>query len=253
MTLEITTIPCLSDNYAFIAVCSETGMVAVIDAPEAAPIQRELRSRELTPNMILLTHHHSDHIDGLAGIKQDAAVVGAEADKHRLPPLDHAVKEGDVIEIGASELTVIDVSGHTVGHIAFYCEDSKAIFTGDSLMAMGCGRLFEGTADQMWESLSKLAALPSDTLIYSGHEYTASNAKFAKSVDPDNGLLDARIDDITARRTANIPTVPSLLADELTTNPFLRAISPDVKAFLGMQDVSDAAVFAEIRARKDRF
>ncbi|CAD0183825.1 Hydroxyacylglutathione hydrolase [Ruegeria sp. THAF57] len=255
MPLEIVTIPCLSDNYAFLAHDAESGNTALIDAPEAGPILAELENRGWTLSHVLLTHHHFDHVDGLPAIleKHPAKVIGAAADAHRLPPLDQQVAEGDQFEIGREPVQVMDVSGHTVGHIAFYMPQSSVVFTADSLMALGCGRLFEGTAPQMWASLSKLAALPHDTLVCSGHEYTQSNGKFALTVDPDNTALQVRVADIARARAANEPTVPSSLALEMATNPFLRATDPAIQAHLGMENADPAAVFAEIRARKDRF
>ncbi|WP_171212192.1 hydroxyacylglutathione hydrolase [Ruegeria sp. HKCCA5426] len=255
MPLEIVTIPCLSDNYAFLAHDAESGNTALIDAPEAGPILAELENRGWTLSHVLLTHHHFDHVDGLPAIleKHPAKVIGAAADAHRLPPLDQQVAEGDQFEIGGEPVQVMDVSGHTVGHVAFYMPQSSVVFTADSLMALGCGRLFEGTAPQMWASLSKLAALPDDTLVCSGHEYTQSNGKFALTVDPDNTALLERVADIARARAANEPTVPSSLALEKATNPFLRATDPAIQAHLGMENADPAAVFAEIRARKDRF
>ncbi len=255
MTLEILTIPCLSDNYAFLAHDPETGTTALIDAPEAAPIEVILSAKGWNLDIVLLTHHHFDHVEGLPELREryNPVVIGAKADAHRLPPLDIEVAEGDTVRIGSENGTVIDVSGHTVGHVAFYFAGSKAVFTADSLMALGCGRVFEGTFPMMWESLSKLAALPTDTTVYSGHEYTQSNGRFAATIEPDNPDLAARIADITEARDSNLATVPSLLSLELATNPFLRASQPSVKAALGMEDASDAEVFAEIRSRKDKF
>ncbi|WP_420584727.1 hydroxyacylglutathione hydrolase [Ruegeria sp.] len=255
MPLEIVTIPCLSDNYAFLAHDAASGQTALVDAPEPGPILEALDARAWTLSHVLLTHHHWDHVDGLAGIleKHPAKVIGAAADAYRLPPLDQQVSEGDVFEIGSEPVQVMDVSGHTVGHIAFYMPQSHAVFTADSLMALGCGRLFEGTPAQMWESLSKLAALPDETIVYSGHEYTQSNAKFAITVDPDNPALKQRIADIESARAAGTPTVPSSLALEKATNPFLRAENPEIQAHLSMENAPAADVFAEIRARKDRF
>jgi len=255
MPLEIVTIPCLSDNYAFLAHDADSGNTALIDAPEPGPILAELEARGWSLSHVLRTHHHWDHVDGLPGIleKHPAKVVGAAADAHRLPALDLQVAEGDVFEIGGEPVQVMDVSGHTVGHVAFYMPQSAAVFTADSLMALGCGRLFEGTPAQMWASLSKLAALLEETIVYSGHEYTQSNAKFAITVDPDNAALRQRVDDITRARAAGEPTVPSSLALEKATNPFLRAADPAIQAHLGMVGADPAEVFAEIRGRKDRF
>lgn len=255
MPLEIVTIPCLSDNYAFLAHDPDSGQTALVDAPESGPILTELDTRGWGLSHVLLTHHHWDHVDGLAGIleKHPAKVIGAAADAHRLPALDLQVADGDTFAIGGEPVQVLDVSGHTIGHVAYYVPQSAAVFTADSLMALGCGRLFEGTAPQMWTSLSKLAALPDNTLVCSGHEYTQSNANFAITVDPDNAALRQRMAEIEKTRAAGHPTVPSTLALEKATNPFLRATDPAIQAELGMENADPAAVFAEIRARKDRF
>ncbi|WP_170332057.1 hydroxyacylglutathione hydrolase [Ruegeria arenilitoris] len=255
MPLEIATIPCLSDNYAFLAHDAANGQTALVDAPESGPILAELEARGWSLSHVLLTHHHWDHVDGLAGIleKHPAKVIGAAADAHRLPPLDQQVSDGDTFEIGGEPVQVLDVSGHTVGHVAYYMPQSSVVFTADSLMALGCGRLFEGTAPQMWASLSKLAALPDETIVCSGHEYTQSNAKFAVTVDPNNTALLQRMADIDRARAEGRPTVPSTLALEKATNPFLRATDPAIQAHLGMENADPTEVFAEIRARKDRF
>lgn len=255
MPFDLITIPCLSDNYAYLLRDAESGEVVVIDVPEAGPIKAELDARGWTATQIWLTHHHWDHVDGLSDLLADypARVVGASADAHRLPDLDLAVAEGDRVALGDLEAEILDVSGHTVGHIAFYVPGAKAAFTADSLMALGCGRLFEGTPEQMWDSMQKLMALPANTTICSGHEYTASNAKFALSVDPGNTSLISRATGIEAARAKGLPTVPSQLSTELDTNPFLRPADPGIRATLGMPDASDAAVFAEIRKRKDNF
>jgi len=254
-TFELLTIPCLSDNYAYLAHDAATGATLAVDVPEAGPIIAALRDKGWTLSHVLLTHHHADHVGGLADLlaAYPAQVIGAAADAHRLPPLDSAVAEGDRIEIGGQTGHVIDVSGHTLGHIAVHFPASGLLFTADSLMALGCGRLFEGTPAQMWESLSKLAALPGATIVCSGHEYTAANAKFALTIDPGNSALTSRSDEVKAARAASQPTVPTTLATERATNPFMRAADPRIRAHLGMENASDAEVFAEIRARKDRF
>ncbi|WP_298858110.1 hydroxyacylglutathione hydrolase [uncultured Sulfitobacter sp.] len=237
----LVTIACLSDNYAFLLQDKATGKVALIDVPEAAPIASELSARGWTLSQIWLTHHHPDHIQGVAELTEQypAPLYGAAADAHRLPNLDTALIDGDTFALGETPVHVIDVSGHTLGHIALYTPTAKAAFTADSLMALGCGRLFEGTPAQMYESLAKMANWPDDTLICSGHEYTASNAKFALTVDPDNMALRTRARDIDKARAADRFTVPSLMSLERATNPFLRAKNSDH--------------FAEIRAQKDRF
>ncbi len=255
MTLEILTIPCLSDNYAFLCRDHATGTVALVDAPESGPIKSALSDKGWGLDLILLTHHHYDHIDGVPDLvaTYGAKVIGAKADAHRLPALDTALEDGDAVNIGETAGTNFDVSGHTIGHIAFHFPTAKAVFTADSLMALGCGRLFEGTPEMMWTSLSKLAALPDDTIVYSGHEYTAGNAKFALTIEPDNPALQARAADVEVKRANGIATVPSTLAEEKATNPFLRAHLPEVKAAMGMEGDSDVDVFAEIRKRKDNF
>ena len=255
MPLEIITIPCLSDNYAYLAHDADTGQTMVVDVPEAAPIIAALQHHGWVLSHVLLTHHHWDHVDGLGALLTacPAQVIGAAADAHRLANLDHALHEGDSLQIGAYSGEVIDVSGHTLGHIAVYFPKSKAVFTADSLMALGCGRLFEGSPQLMHQSLKKLAALPPDTLVYSGHEYTTSNLKFAQSIEPDNPRLISRGKQIAAARSAGRPTVPELLSEELATNPFLRADKAEVRKAVALEDAEDWEVFAEIRSRKDHF
>ena len=255
MSFELITIPCLSDNYAFLAHDTNSKKTLLVDVPEAAPIKRALTETGWTLSDVLLTHHHADHVQGVEELLREhpARVIGANADKHRLPPLDLAVGEGDKIEIGTQKGQVFDVSGHTIGHIAVLFEEAKLLFTADSLMALGCGRLFEGTPGQMWESLSKLTTLDPDCLICSGHEYTATNARFALTIEPQNPALQNRAQRISAMCRKNQPTVPSTLREELETNPFLRPQSADIRHNLTMHDASDAQVFAEIRSRKDKF
>jgi hydroxyacylglutathione hydrolase len=255
MPVELVTIPCLSDNYSFLIHDDETGETAVIDVPEAAPIKAALEERGWVLSHVFLTHHHWDHIDGLPDLAADhpAAVFGAAVDAHRLPPLDQELADGDTFQFGGETVHVMDVSGHTLGHIAFHMPASKLLFTADSLMALGCGRLFEGTPDQMHASLSKLAALDPQTTVCSGHEYTASNGKFARTVDPDNARLISRVQAVADARAAGQPTVPSTLAEELDTNPFLRGHTEGVQKAVDMLGAEPALVFAEVRKRKDNF
>ena len=255
MTLELVTIPCLKDNYAYLLHDAGSGETVLIDAPDAAPILAELQKRSWGLDAIWLTHHHWDHIDGVTALVEatSAAVLGAAADAHRLPPLTRALAEGDSIAVGTELAHVLDVSGHTLGHIAFYLPTSGFAFTADSLMAAGCGRLFEGTPDQMFASLAKLRALPPETLICSGHEYTTTNLAFAATVDPQNPALQARIAKVAKARAEHRATVPSRLSGELATNPFLRANDPYIRATLGMTLASDAEVFARLRSMKDSF
>jgi hydroxyacylglutathione hydrolase len=255
MPLEIVTVPCRTDNYAFLLHNADTGQTALVDAPEVPAIEAALKVRGWELSDILITHHHGDHIDGVEALRamSGARVIGAAADAHRLPPLDLALTEGDVVMVCDEAASVIDVSGHTLGHIAFHFAASHAAFTADSLMAMGCGRLFEGTAAQMWASMQKLRALPPDTLICSGHEYTANNARFALTIEPGNPDLIDRVAAITAARAEGRFTVPSVLALEQRTNPFLRADDPALAAAIGMTGVAAADIFAEVRRRKDKF
>ena len=255
MPLEVITVPCLSDNYAFVIGDPDTKEAAVVDVPEAGPINDTLAEKGWRLTTVLLTHHHSDHVQGLSDLTGvgDAKIIGAAADSHRLPNLDLAVKDDDTFHLLGQTVIVIDVSGHTVGHVAFYMPGIGYVFTADSLMALGCGRLFEGTPEQMWRSLSRLRALPDATIVCSGHEYTENNAKFAVTIDPTNAALTSRSNEIAAARKVGQPTVPSELRLEKQTNPFLRPDDPAIRANLGMESASDAAVFGEIRARKDRF
>ncbi|SFP19175.1 hydroxyacylglutathione hydrolase [Tranquillimonas alkanivorans] len=256
MPLEIVTVPCRTDNYAFLIHDDASGETALVDAPEAAPILKALDERGWRLQHVWLTHHHADHVEGLPELQTsqpDIKVLGAESDQNRLPPLDTAVTDGESFEFAGDRVEVMDVSGHTLGHVAFYIPGAKAAFTADSLMSLGCGRVFEGTPEMMWASLRKLAALPDDTTIYSGHEYTQTNARFALTIEPDNPALKDRARRIEEARARGEPTVPSALSEELATNPFLRAHLDEVKSALSMEGADDAEVFAEIRARKDRF
>lgn len=255
MALELVTVPCLKDNYAFLLRDPATGVVALVDAPEDGPILSELAARGWRLSKIMITHHHSDHVQAVTALAavSGARVVGAEADADRLPNLDRRLVPGDVVRIGSEAGVVLDAPGHTVGHIAFHFPVSGLLLTGDSLMAGGCGRLFEGTPAQMWATLSGMAALPPGTLVCSGHEYTASNLAFAATLEPDNPALISRIARVAEARQMGRPTVPSLLSDELATNPFLRVHLPEFRAAVGLPDASDVQVFTEIRARKDRF
>lgn len=253
MAFEIVTVPCLSDNYAFLVRAGDK--TALVDAPEAAPIAAALDGRGWGLDEIWITHHHGDHIDGVDELRRGygARVRGNAADARRLPALDAPVSDGESFDFAGHAVLVLDVSGHTVGHIAFHIPDARAAFTADSLMALGCGRVFEGTMEQMWASLSKLAALPPETTICSGHEYTEANGRFALTIEPNNPALLDRLRFVEEARGRGEPTVPSQLSTELETNPFLRAGLADVKKLLNMSGRSDAEVFGEIRRRKDSF
>ncbi|MEM1360844.1 MAG: hydroxyacylglutathione hydrolase [Pseudomonadota bacterium] len=255
MPLDLVTIPCLTDNYAYLLHDPDSGVTAVIDVPDAVAIEKALIDQHWTLTDILITHHHDDHIGGVDALRKitGARVTGAKADDHRLPQLDRALAPGDSFLFGGESVEVFDAPGHTVGHIAYYFSTSGILCTGDSLMSLGCGRLFEGSAEQMWDTLSRFAELPGETVICSGHEYTQANGKFAMAVEPENPALQARVRDVAALRDAGEPTVPSTLALELSTNPFLRASKPKVKGALDMVNQTDAEVFARIRKMKDAF
>ena len=255
MSLEIHTIPCRSDNYAYLIRDAASGEVGLVDAPAAAPIEAALKDLGWGLDLIIITHHHGDHIEGVDALRRvhDARVAGAAADSQRLPRLDVALKQGDRIALGESVADVLEVPGHTVGHVAYYFAEAEALFSGDSLMVMGCGRVFEGTPEQMWGSLAAMAKLPDATLLHSGHEYAESNARFALTVDAENQALRERAAEIAAMRQMGGATVPARLDLERATNPFLRCADPGFKARLGLVNLPDAQVFAEVRRRKDAF
>ncbi len=253
--LEIHQIPVLSDNYVYLAHDVATGKTAVVDPATHEEVLEALAEKGWTLTHILNTHHHTDHTGGNMALKQatGCTIVGPRADRDRIPGIDVEVGDGESYALGESVAKVFDVPGHTRGHIAYWFGDSDALFCGDTMFALGCGRLFEGTPQQMWTSLSKLRALPGSTQVYCAHEYTKSNAAFAITVEPDNGALAARksmIDDMRARGER---TVPSTLAEEIATNPFLRPDSPDLQRTLGMVGAPLVDVFAETRRRKDNF
>ncbi|MCC7321129.1 MAG: hydroxyacylglutathione hydrolase, partial [Rubellimicrobium sp.] len=240
-------------NYAWLLRDPASGHVTLIDAPEAGPVRLALEERGWHLSTILLTHHHDDHVAAVAQLREGARVIGVEADRHRLPPLDLAVRPGARIALGALEAEVIDAPGHTLGHVAFHVPGAGAVFTGDSLMGLGCGRLFEGTATDMLATLGRLAALPGGTLVCPGHEYTLANAAFALTIEPGNAALLARAARAQAERAEGRPTVPVSLAEERATNPFLRTGEQAVRAALGLAGAPESAVLAELRNRKNRF
>lgn len=255
MPLELVTIPCLSDNYAYLVHDAASGDTAVFDVPDAEPILNALSARGWTLSHVFLTHHHWDHVDGLGDLlgRATAKVIGAAADSHRLPPLDRQVREGDTVDLGSETVEVMEVPGHTTGHLAYHMPDSGLLVTMDSLMGLGCGRLFEGTPEMMYASLQKMAALPGETLVCSGHEYSETNARFAMTIESGNPTLISRRDQIAEARANGQATVPTTLQLELDTNPFLRANIPDVQKSVGLDGSDPVAVFAEIRRRRDTF
>jgi hydroxyacylglutathione hydrolase len=253
--LEIHQFPCLNDNYGYLVHEPVSGATAAIDTPEVKPILAALEEKGWTLTHILNTHHHFDHAGGNAELKEKTGctVIGPKGEKDLIPGIDRAVGEGDIVELGAARARVIDVPGHTRGHIAYSFDQEHVAFVGDTLFALGCGRLFEGTAQQMWTSLGKLMELPDDTVVYCAHEYTQANARFALSVEPDNAALAARAKEIDEKRARGEWTVPTTIGIEKRTNPFLRAASPDLRRVLGLEAAPDVDVFAETRKRKDNF
>ncbi len=252
--LQIHQFPCLNDNYGFLVHDPATGDTAAIDTPDADKYLAEAEAQGWTITQIWNTHWHPDHAGGNEKIKSvtGCKIAGPAGEASKIPALDHAVGTGDAITLGKREVTVMDVPGHTLGHIAYFMSEEKVAFVGDALFALGCGRVFEGTPEMMWGSLKSLKGLPTDTIIYCAHEYTAANAAFAITVEPDNSALQAYVDEINEKRARGEWTVPTLLSRELETNPFLRADHPPLQAAMGCP--GDAvATFAEIRGRKDNF
>lgn len=256
MAIEVAQFICLSDNFGLLVRDRKTGATASIDAPDGAAIADEAVRRGWPLTHLLLTHHHADHVQGASVLKArfpEMKIVGAAIDVHRLPPLDIAVREGDTVALGAAHARVIETPGHTIGHIAFHFAEDAAVFVGDTLFSLGCGRVFEGTMAQMQTSLEKIADLPRETHVYCGHEYTQANGKFALTVDPDNALLHDRVQSVAERRAAGKYTLPTTIALELATNPFLRTEEPDVARAMGMDDADSLGIFTEMRERKNRF
>ena len=252
--LEIHQFPCLSDNYGVLIHNAQDDLTASIDAPDAAAIMVALDAKGWSLTHILTTHHHQDHTGGNAALKSatGCTIVGPAAEAARIPGIDVQVGEGDTYAFGSATAKVIETPGHTAGHITYWFPEDKVAFVGDTVFALGCGRLFEGDARLMWQSLSKIVALPPETALYCGHEYTLSNAEFALTIEPENAALQARTEEIRQLRADGRPTLPTTLGRELETNPFLRPSSPAIRKRLAMEGREDWEIFGEVRARKDR-
>lgn len=253
--LSIRQFPCLSDNYGFLIHDPDSGETATIDTPDPDRILAEAEAAGWTITQIWNTHHHFDHAGGNAAIKAatGARIVAPSYESGRIPGIDLPVSDGDTVWLGKIEAKVVFTPGHTSGHIVYLLPGEHVAFVGDTLFALGCGRLFEGTPQEMWHSLSRLAQLPDETALYCAHEYTQSNARFALSVDPENGALLSYAAGVDAKRARGEPTVPTTIKAEKAANPFLRAADPAIRARLGLPDAANVEVFAEIRRRKDAF
>ena len=255
MSLEIRQIPCLSDNYGYLIRDTASGLVASIDTPDVNAINDVLANEGWSLTHILNTHHHWDHAGGNLALKEKwgCEIIGPKEEADKIPGLDRPVGTGDTVTLGDTSAAVYDTPGHTSGHIIYHFDEDAAAFVGDTIFAMGCGRLFEGTPDQMWRSLSIIADMPPQTKLYCAHEYTQANAAFALSVDPHNEDLVRRAGEVDQLRKAGTPTVPTTVEAELKTNPFLRAENEALKASIGMVGAGPVEVFAETRRRKDNF
>jgi hydroxyacylglutathione hydrolase len=255
MALQIDQFMCRSDNFGVLLHDPRTGQTALIDAPEEAAILAAVKRTGWTPTVILTTHHHADHVEANLALKQKfkLKIIGPKAEAEKIPGIDETVAEDSRLEFAGQAVRVIDTPGHTAGHICYYLPDSKVAFVADTLFALGCGRLLERPAAVMFESLKKLAALPGETKVYCGHEYTLANARFALTIDPTNSALRERAAKIESLRAEGKPTLPTTIAEELATNPFLRWHDPAIRRNLGMENAPDVEVFAEIRKRKDNF
>jgi hydroxyacylglutathione hydrolase len=253
--LEIVQIPVLIDNYIYLIHDPVSQDTAAVDPAEARPVLDVLASKGWKLTYILNTHHHWDHVGGNLELQRQTGcrVIAPSADRHRIPGIDMGVAEGDTIALGGHVARVMFTPGHTLGHIVYHFPEDRLLFCGDTLFVMGCGRLFEGTAEQMWDSLQRLKALPADTRIYCTHEYTQNNGRFALTVEPDNQALIEKMRRVAELRARNQPTVPSTIGEELATNPFFREDSPSIQESIGLRGAPPVQTFAEIRRLKDRF
>ena len=252
--IQIHQFPCLSDNYGVLVHNPETYATLLVDAPDETAIRAALDETGWGLTHILVTHHHWDHTQAIEALKADTGcqVIGPKAEAAKIKTLDHLVEDDDILNLSGIEVRAIATPGHTMGQISYHLPEPGVAFTGDTLFSLGCGRLFEGTADMMWRSMQRLMArLPGDTRIYCGHEYTLANAKFAITVDPHNAALKTQLENVERLRASGLPTLPTTMDQERATNPFLRADDPAIRAHLGMTNAADAVVFAEIRTRKD--
>jgi hydroxyacylglutathione hydrolase len=247
--------PCLSDNYGYLLHDPDSGLTAAIDTPDAAAIAAELRGQGWRLTHILNTHHHPDHAGGNLQLKEltGCQIIGPAADAQRIPGIDRGVGDGDAIEFGGYRIEVFETPGHTSGHIVYLLREERIAFVGDTLFSLGCGRLFEGTPEQMWHSMQKILSWPGDTRLYCAHEYTLANGRFARTLEPNNTALARRLAEVEELRAAAQPSVPSTLDMEKRTNPFLRPDSAELQRAVGLTNAPIVEVFARTRALKDAF
>ncbi len=255
MALVIEQFLCRTDNYCVLIHDPDAGLTASIDAPEEKAIRTKLAEKGWQLDRIFTTHHHQDHVEANLPLKDayGCTIVGPAEEADKIPGIDDTVKGGDRFAFGGFEVHVIDTPGHTLGHVSYWIPSAAVAFVADTMFAMGCGRVFEGTPEMMWASLDKLRALPDQTVVYCGHEYTEANARFALSVEPDNPDLVARAEQVKRLRAAGKPTLPTTIGLEKRTNPFLRESEPGIRSHIGLMHASPAQVFAELRSRKDAF
>jgi hydroxyacylglutathione hydrolase len=255
MSLVIEQFICRTDNFGVLIHDPASGLTASIDAPEEAPIRARLAEKKWHLSEIFTTHHHADHVEANLPLKAafDCSITGPAGEAGKIPGIDKAVSEGDTIVFGGFEIEVIETPGHTLGHVSYWIPAARVAFVADTIFAIGCGRVIEGTPEMMWNSLEKLLALPDETELYCGHEYTRANARFALTIEPGNADLVRRAKEVDQLRAAGKVTLPTTMALEKRTNPFLRVNEPAIRQALGMTAASPAEVFAEIRGRKDRF
>ncbi|MDO8939860.1 MAG: hydroxyacylglutathione hydrolase [Methylicorpusculum sp.] len=253
--LDIIQIPVLNDNYIYLLHDPASKETAVVDPALASPVLERLDQQGWKLNYIFNTHHHQDHVGGNLELKTQTGcrIIGAYKDRERIPGIDKTVAQGDWIKLGEVKMQVMETPGHTSGHIVYHAIEDRLLFCGDTLFAMGCGRLFEGTAEQLWNSLKLLRDLPDETKVYCAHEYTLNNGRFALTVEPDNQDLVHRLLKVEDLRKVNAPTIPSTIGLEKKTNPFFRADKPSLQTSVGRECESSLSIFTRLRAMKDKF